>query len=131
LTLASIRADATQYDRRVPRLVVVPLLFVTVSGVVFGLAKLHLARPGVPHAANVKLGDFYNGETVFSQDCAACHGAAGKGGGIGPKLQGAPISLARAQAQIDAGGAVMPAGIVKGKAEADVLAYLATILKAG
>jgi mono/diheme cytochrome c family protein len=137
LTLASICVDATQYDRRVssPRLVVVPmLLFAAVSGGVFALAKLHLARPGFPHAATgqkIALGDFYNGQTVFSQKCAACHGQAGKGGGIGPKLAGVPIPLTAAKAMIDAGGGVMPAALVTGKAERDVLAYLATILSSG
>jgi mono/diheme cytochrome c family protein len=114
------------------RLVVVPLLlFAIVSGGVFTLAKLHLARPGLPHAAagaTVQLGDFYNGQTVFSQTCAACHGADGKGGKIGPKLAGVAIPLAVAKAQIDVGGGVMPAGLVSGKKERDVLAYLATIL---
>ena len=61
--------------------------------------------------------------------CASCHGQNGKGGGIGPKLQGLPISIARVKAQIDGGGSTMPAGLVKGGDEADVLAYVATIVK--
>jgi hypothetical protein len=52
----------------------------------------------------------------------------GEGGGIGPPLEGASISLAAAKAQIDSGGGAMPAGLVKGQQERDVLAYLATIL---
>jgi mono/diheme cytochrome c family protein len=133
LTLESIGPDATRYDRPVPsrRLVVTPLLlFAAVSSGVFTLAKLHLARPGLPKATSVQLGDFYNGETVFSQNCAGCHGQAGAGGGIGPKLAGSKISLALAKGRIDAGGGVMPAGIVSDKQERDVLAYLATILAA-
>jgi len=115
----------------VSRLVAVPLvLFLAVSGAAFGLSKWHPARPGLPKiaAGSIKLGDVYRGETVFSTTCASCHGANGKGGGIGPKLQGLPISLARIKAQIDGGGSTMPAGLVKGGAEADVLAYLATIV---
>jgi mono/diheme cytochrome c family protein len=115
-----------------PRLVVLPLLLLAaVSGGVFGLAKLHLARPGFPHVAlsgKVKLGDFYNGQTVFSQKCAACHGPDGRGGGVGPKLAGTPIPLAVAQAQIEAGSGVMPGGLVSGRQERDVLAFLATIV---
>jgi mono/diheme cytochrome c family protein len=112
-----------------PRLVVLPLLtFAAVSGGVLTLAKLHLARPGLPQVTSVKLGDFYNGQTVFSQKCAACHGQDGTGGGIGPKLAGRTIPLAMAQAQIEAGGSIMPARLVTGKQEQDVLAYLATIL---
>lgn len=116
------------------RLVIVPLvLFAVVSGSIFTLAKLHLARPGLPHLAagqKVQLGDFYNGQTVFSTTCAACHGQGGKGGKIGPKLAGTSIPLVVAQAQIDNGGGVMPAHLVTGKSERDVLAYLATIFTA-
>ena len=115
------------------RIVLLPLvLFLAVSGVVFTLAKLHPAKPEVPTAAaagSVKTGDRYRGETVFQDQCAACHGAGGKGGGIGPQLAGAPITLAAAKAQIDNGGGTMPAGLVSGQEEEDVLAYLATILQ--
>jgi mono/diheme cytochrome c family protein len=111
---------------------VLPLLiaFVVVAGSVFVLAKLHLARPGLPKitSAHIVLGDFYAGQTTFTQKCGACHGASGQGGSIGPKLQGLAISLARAKAQIDVGGGTMPPGLVTGKQEADVLAFLATIL---
>ena len=110
-------------------MVIPAVVFVAVSGTAFGLAKLHLARPGVPSSGPVRLGDFYNGETVYSQKCAVCHGQDGRGGGIGPKLAGAQITLVRAQAQIDGGGSIMPAALVQGKQERDVLAYLATILK--
>jgi mono/diheme cytochrome c family protein len=111
------------------RLVVIPLvLFAAASGGVFGLAKLHLAKPGVPTVTSVQLGDANSGRAVYSQKCAACHGQNGAGGGIGPKLAGVPIPLAVAQAQIDAGGGVMPAGLVRGQQERDMLAYLATIL---
>jgi mono/diheme cytochrome c family protein len=110
------------------RIVVVPLvLFVLVSAGVFALAKLHLARPSVAASGTVKLGDFYRGQVIFSQTCAGCHGTDGKGGGVGPRLQDAHITLAAAQAQIENGGSVMPGGLVKGSREADVLAYLATI----
>ncbi|HEX9416825.1 MAG TPA: c-type cytochrome [Gaiellaceae bacterium] len=115
---------------RFVRLVVVPLvLFAAFSGAAFALAKLHFAKPGVPHANGpVALGDSYRGETLFSQNCASCHGKGGSGG-IGPRLIGLPITLSAAKAQIDVGsGGSMPAGLVKGQQEKDVLAYLATIL---
>jgi mono/diheme cytochrome c family protein len=113
------------------RLVVAPtLLFVAFAGTAFTLAVLHPAKPSVPKtSAKVKVGDAYRGETIFSTTCAGCHGQGGKGGGIGPPLAGAALPLAAAKAQIDAGGGAMPAGLVKGQQEADVLAYVATILK--
>lgn len=112
------------------RLVVLPaLLFAIFAGGAFALSKLHLAKPGLPKTSgNVQLGDSYRGETIFSTNCASCHGQGGKGGGIGPALAGASIPLSAAKAQIDNGGGSMPAGLVKGQDEKDVLAYLATIL---
>jgi mono/diheme cytochrome c family protein len=130
--LATIRSDATQYDRRVStntRLALAAAaLFVVFSGAAFTLAKLHLARPPAPTGAKVVLGDSVAGGQVFARTCAACHGAGGKGGSIGPKLIGASITLAAAQAKIDTGRSVMPAKLVSGNEERDVLAYLATIL---
>ncbi len=112
------------------RLVLVPLVLIAaVSGVTYGLARWHPARPGVPKVAggSVELGDQYRGETVFSQQCAGCHGPGGKGG-VGPRLIASPIPIAAVKAQIDAGGGSMPPALVKGADEADVLAYVATII---
>jgi mono/diheme cytochrome c family protein len=33
-------------------------------------------------------GDPAKGESIFSDNCASCHGAKGAGGGIGPALKG-------------------------------------------
>jgi len=112
------------------RLVLVPiLLFAAFSGAAFALAQLHPAKPGTPSATgSVELGDSYRGETIFSSECASCHGEGGEGGGIGPRLAGAPITIQAAKAQIDNGGGTMPAGLVTGQQEKDVLAYLAQIL---
>jgi mono/diheme cytochrome c family protein len=118
--------------RRLVRLVAVPaVLFAAFGGTAFALAELHLAKPGTPHVSGsgkVALGDAYRGETLFSQKCASCHGQGGKGGGIGPALAGSGVPLPAAKAQIDAGGGAMPAGLVTGQDEKDVLAYLATIV---
>jgi mono/diheme cytochrome c family protein len=115
--------------RDVLRLVVVPLvLFVGVSAGVFTLAKLHLAKPEPATPANVTLGDAQRGAAIFASTCAACHGQAGRGGGIGPRLAGAPISIFTVKAQIDAGGGAMPPGLVTGRREEDVLAYVATLI---
>ena len=104
-------------------------LFVVVSVTAFALSKLALAEPSVPKitAGNVKLGDPYRGQVVYSENCAACHGATGEGG-IGPKLDGNQVSLAAAKAQIASGGGTMPPALVSGRQEADVLAYLTTLL---
>jgi mono/diheme cytochrome c family protein len=110
--------------------VVVPAsLFLLFAGAAFTLAKLHPARPATPKGSGtVKLGDAHRGETVFTQSCAGCHGSGGKGGS-GPRLAGSGISAAAVKTQIDNGGATMPAGLVSGRNEEDVLAYLATIAR--
>lgn len=113
---------------RLRRLVLVPaVLFLAVSAGTFALAKLHLAKPEAPASASVALGDAYRGETVYATSCAGCHGAAAEGG-VGPALEGASISLGAAKARIDNGGGAMPGGLVTGRQEEDVLAYLATLL---
>jgi len=111
------------------RLIVIPAcLFLGVSAAVFALSRLALAEPSAPKVTgDVVLGDAYRGQVVYSQACAGCHGATGEGG-AGPKLDGNPIPLAAAKAQIDAGGGTMPPQLVSGRQEEDLLAYLATVL---
>ena len=104
-------------------------LFATVTVATFVLATLHVFKPSAPKAAvgsGVKLGDLYRGETVYMQNCASCHGADG-GGGVGPALVARGIPVARIKSQIDAGGGVMPAQLVSGQAEEDVIAYVASL----
>jgi cytochrome c550 len=115
------------------RLVVVPLcLFFGVSAAAFTLAKLSLAEPGVPKVAarNIKLGDPYRGQVVYSQTCAGCHGQKGEGG-VGPALEGATITLAAAKAQIESPVGTMPPNLVQGRQLDDVLAYLAQLFQEG
>jgi mono/diheme cytochrome c family protein len=123
-------SDATARARH--RAVVRPLAaLVLVSAATFALARLHLARPAPPRLApglHIVLGDVYRGETVFMRSCAGCHGQGGDGGGVGPRLRGDRISLLRALQQIESGGGAMPAHVVTGQDERDVLAYLATII---
>jgi len=109
------------------RIVLLPLvLFVVVTATAFTLAKLHLAKPAESAGGPVTLGDPKRGQVVFKQVCAPCHGGNAQGG-VGPKLAGAHITLEKARAQIDNGGAIMPAHLVMGGREDDVLAYLAKI----
>lgn len=114
-------------SRRV-RLIVIPAcLLLGVSATVFTLSKLALAEANTPETSGeIVLGDAYRGQVVYAQSCASCHGASGEGG-VGPKLVGNPISLAAAKAQIEAGSGTMPGGLVTGRQQEDVLAYLATL----
>jgi mono/diheme cytochrome c family protein len=108
------------------RIVVLPLvLFAVVSASAFTLAKLHPAKPATA-SGPVTLGDAKRGQMIFTETCGGCHGMNAQGG-IGPRLAGAQISAAAAKAQIDNGGGIMPAQLVSGTREDDVLAYLATI----
>ena len=112
------------------RIVVLPLvLFVVVSAGVFTLAKLHLAKPAASAGA-VKLGDVKHGRVVYVQKCAPCHGMQAQGK-VGPRLAGVHLTVEAAKAQIDSGSGIMPAGLVSGADEADVLAYLQTLLTGG
>jgi cytochrome c551 len=133
----AVERDPKGYDGRVStpdrgwplrRIVLLPLvLFVVVSGSVFTLAKLHLAKPAASAGGPTKLGDSVRGQVIFKETCGGCHGTNAQGG-VGPRLAGAQITIATAKTQIDNGGGIMPAKLVSGSREDDVLAYLATIV---
>jgi cytochrome c550 len=109
------------------RIVLLPLvLFVVVSAAAFTLAKLHLAKPGTT-SGRVTLGNAQRGQMIYRQRCGGCHGANAQGG-VGPRLAGTQITLQKVRAQIENGGGIMPARLVTGSREEDVLAYLATII---
>jgi mono/diheme cytochrome c family protein len=115
-----------------PRRLLRPLtVLLCVAGAVFALAQGRFLAPSLPtaagEAATIALGDPYQGEVVFTATCAGCHGDGGAGGGVGPRLAGAGLSGALIQSRIESGAGVMPAGLVKGKSEADVLAYVVSI----
>ena len=107
-------------------------LLVVVSGVVFTLAQLHLAKPSVPSAA---AGSKIRHRRQLSRldrlrpDVWGLPRRRRQGRAIGPRLISDTISLAAVKQQIDAGGGSMPPGLVKGAAERDVLAFVATIIK--
>jgi len=113
-------------DRRLWRPVTA---LVCVSGAVFAVAQGELLAPSTPSGTAVALapGNAANGKAVFAETCAGCHGDAGAGGGVGPKLAGAGLTAAIVQARIDSGAGVMPAGLVEGTREADVIAYVVSI----
>ena len=114
-------------SRRAIRLVVVPaLLLASVSGLTFGLAREHLAKPEAS-AVRGGAGDRTRGEAIFTDSCAACHGDSGRNATVGPDLAGNPISIDEARTRIQLGSGVMPPNLVEGQQLDDVLAYLETI----
>jgi mono/diheme cytochrome c family protein len=118
--------------RRVRLLVVPAILFAVVSGTVFVLAQLHPAKDeGAAASAPTGQGDASDGERLFAENCASCHGEGGTGGGVGPTLAGSMVSLAEARSTIENGSGVMPADLVSGQELEDVLAYLETIVDGG
>ena len=133
-----VKREIKRYDRLVStpepgwplrRIVVLPLvLFVVVSASVFALAKLHPAKPEATAATTpATLGDPTRGQVIFTQTCGGCHGLKAEGG-IGPRLAGAQITIGEVKAQIDNGGGIMPAGLVTGQREEDILAYLSGVI---
>jgi cytochrome c551 len=115
-------------SRRTLRLVVIPaLLLLGVSGLVYGIAQEHPARSDAPAAASAGDDPVSRGEALFAENCAACHGDAGRNASIGPDLAGNPVSIEDARDQIETGGGGMPPGLVAGRDLEDVLAYLETI----
>jgi mono/diheme cytochrome c family protein len=101
---------------------------VCVSGAVFAVAQGQLLAPAAPtgKAAAIAPGNADSGKAVFAETCAGCHGDGGAGG-VGPKLAGAGLTAALVQERIDSGAGVMPAGLVQGAREADVIAYVVSI----
>jgi mono/diheme cytochrome c family protein len=92
----------------------------------FALAKAQIFEPSAPAGTGAS-GDVQRGRTLFARNCAACHGTAGGGGGVGPKLAGAGLDAETVAATVQQGRGVMPAGIVSGQDQADVVAYVVSI----
>jgi cytochrome c551 len=93
----------------------------------FALAKAEIFAPSAPTGATASGGDADRGETVFERQCSSCHGAGGAGGGVGPRLVGTGIDAATVTAVVEQGRGVMPAGLVSGSDEADVVAYVVSV----
>ena len=92
----------------------------------FALAQAEIFAPSAP-AGTAATGDFYNGETVFQRECAGCHGDGGKDGGAGPPLFETGLDATEVAAAVQQGRGVMPAGIVSGQEQADVVVYVVAI----
>ena len=93
----------------------------------FALAQAQVFEPSAPAVATVSGGDIYRGEIVFERECASCHGTGGAGGGVGPRLQGSGLDAAAVRAAVQQGRGVMPAALVSGEDEADVVAYVVSL----
>ena len=93
----------------------------------FALAQAQVFAPSAPAGGAAAPGDPSRGETVFQRECAGCHGDGGKGGGVGPALFETGLDAAEVSAVVQQGRGVMPAGIVTGQEQADVVAYVVAI----
>jgi mono/diheme cytochrome c family protein len=92
---------------------------------VFVLAKARIFEPSAVTAAGP--GDPYAGQLVFESKCAGCHGTGGQGGNPGPRLISSGLSAADVTRRVEQGSGVMPAGLVSGDDEANVVAYVVSI----
>jgi mono/diheme cytochrome c family protein len=71
-------------------------------------------------------GDAARGEVLFAENCAGCHGDGGTGG-TGPVLVDSGLDAEEIASTIETGRGIMPAGIVSGQEQADVVAYVESI----
>ena len=92
---------------------------------VFALAQAQVFEPSAP-AEDQVVGDADRGALVFQRECAACHGPQAEGG-VGPALVETGLDPTEVAAVVQQGRGVMPAGIVSGQEQADVVAYVVSI----
>jgi mono/diheme cytochrome c family protein len=100
------------------------------GAIVVGVSALAQAQVFAPSASSggaAPAGDALRGQAVFERECAGCHGTGGAGGGVGPMLAGAGLDAATVTSAVEQGRGVMPSGLVSGKEEADVVAYVVSI----
>ena len=106
------------------------LVGAAVAAVTFALAEAHVFSPSAAPAPS-SAGDVGRGTTIFDGTCSGCHGMAGRGGGVGPRLAGAGLDATAVTAAVEQGRGVMPAGLVSGQDQADVVAYVVSISNPG
>jgi mono/diheme cytochrome c family protein len=71
-------------------------------------------------------GDVESGQQVFTRVCAGCHGEEAEGG-TGPRLAGSGLDADQIAETVERGSGIMPAGLVNGQEQADVVAYVESI----
>ncbi len=91
----------------------------------FALAQAQIFEPSAP-AGGTAAGDVDRGEAVFEHECAGCHGSGGAGG-VGPVLVGSGLDATAVTTAVQQGRGIMPAGIVEGQEQADVVTYVVSI----
>jgi mono/diheme cytochrome c family protein len=91
----------------------------------FALAQAEVFAPSAPAGGTVA-GDVDRGEVIFASECAGCHGDQGSGG-AGPSLSETGLDATEVATAVQQGRGVMPAGIVAGQEQADVVAYVVSI----
>jgi mono/diheme cytochrome c family protein len=92
----------------------------------FALAQGQVFAPSAP-AGDAAAGDADRGAPIFERECAGCHGEQGAAGGVGPALVETGLGAADVSAAVQQGRGIMPAGIVTGQEQADVVAYVVSI----
>jgi mono/diheme cytochrome c family protein len=91
----------------------------------FALAQVQIFAPPAP-AESGAAGDATRGESIFQSECSSCHGDGGVGG-VGPALVETGLGTVEVSAVVQQGRGIMPAGIVTGQAQADVIAYVVSL----
>jgi mono/diheme cytochrome c family protein len=91
---------------------------------VFLLAQWPIFEPS--SESSVLLEGAARGEVLFGEQCAGCHGRGGTGG-TGPALVDSGLDEAEIRAAIEQGPGAMPALIVTGQNQEDVVDYVASI----
>ena len=97
-----------------------------VVGAVIVVAVFLLAQARIFEPSATGVGDVERGESVFESQCAGCHGEEGRGG-AGPTLFETGLDEADVSAAVQQGRGIMPAGIVTGQDQTDVVAYVVSI----
>jgi mono/diheme cytochrome c family protein len=92
---------------------------------VFVLAQWPIFEPSsstnAPAAGGVE-----SGQEVFTRVCAGCHGEQAEGGTC-PRLARSGLDAEQIADTIEQGSGIMPAGLVEGQEQADVVAYVESI----
>ena len=100
-----------------------------VAGAIVVVAVLLLAQWPIFEPSSespVLLEGAARGAVLFGEQCAGCHGRGGTGG-TGPILADSGVDEDEVVAAIEQGPGIMPAGIVTGQNQEDVVEYILSI----